>query len=318
MKTIDFYSQNFEDVMLERCFSDVEDGFYIDVGAQDEESDSVTKHFYEKGWKGINIEPVSEYCETFKVRDRDITINCAAGSENAKYNISIFHKTGLSSLSQSNINQLEKTGLKYEEKEIDVRTINTLMSEQGIGNKRFEFLKIDVEGFEIEVIKGIDLSQYRPKIILCEVTKPNSMQYAENYLDICDLVEREGYEKVYFDGINQWWCEQEIYKSMSKHFILPPCVFDSLNITPYSGTSTRKKAKSLMQEIKNATSKKDELLKQLQVEKHEKQELLKQLEAEKNEKQKLCNKLDEIYSSRRWKLAGLIGKLNINKREIDS
>ena len=49
------YAQNFEDVIIMRCFKDVEEGFYIDVGAQDPESDSVTRVFYERGWSGINI-----------------------------------------------------------------------------------------------------------------------------------------------------------------------------------------------------------------------------------------------------------------------
>ena len=51
------YSQNFEDVMLWRALKDVENGFYIDVGANHPAIDSVTKLFYENGWSGINIEP---------------------------------------------------------------------------------------------------------------------------------------------------------------------------------------------------------------------------------------------------------------------
>ena len=82
MKFINFYSQNFEDVILDRCFADINNGYYIDVGAQHEEYDSVTKYFYEKGWSGINIEPLLEYCKSFDCRDRDVIIQCAAGSDN--------------------------------------------------------------------------------------------------------------------------------------------------------------------------------------------------------------------------------------------
>jgi hypothetical protein len=51
------YAHNFEDVLLDRCFRNVSNGFYIDVGAWDPVVDSVTHHFYEKGWHGINGEP---------------------------------------------------------------------------------------------------------------------------------------------------------------------------------------------------------------------------------------------------------------------
>ena len=57
------YAQNFEDVMLHRALKNIDQGFYIDVGANDPEIDSVTKAFYDMGWRGINIEPVAEWFE---------------------------------------------------------------------------------------------------------------------------------------------------------------------------------------------------------------------------------------------------------------
>ena len=55
--TIVSHAQNFEDVILNRALEDVESGFYIDIGANDPDIDSVTRYFYEKGWSGIKIEP---------------------------------------------------------------------------------------------------------------------------------------------------------------------------------------------------------------------------------------------------------------------
>ena len=57
------YAQNFEDVILRRALKDIEKGFYVDVGAHDPVIDSVTKAFYDLGWRGINIEPVKEWFE---------------------------------------------------------------------------------------------------------------------------------------------------------------------------------------------------------------------------------------------------------------
>ena len=70
------YAQNREDVLLERVFADVENGFYIDVGAADPVLQSVTKHFYDRGWRGINVEPLPACFHRLQVtRPRDINLN---------------------------------------------------------------------------------------------------------------------------------------------------------------------------------------------------------------------------------------------------
>lgn len=69
------YSQNFEDVILNRFFKNTNIGFYVDVGAHDPIIDSVTKHFYDKGWSGINIEPVNLAFKKLQAeRKRDINL----------------------------------------------------------------------------------------------------------------------------------------------------------------------------------------------------------------------------------------------------
>ena len=351
MKFINFYSQNFEDVMLERCFADIDHGYYIDVGAQHEEYDSVTKYFYDKGWSGINIEPLPEWCQSFTRRERDIVIQCAAGSENKMVKINAVPNTGLSSLSPINTKCIEEAGMQLEERQIQVKTLNSILESLEIKKKRFEFLKIDVEGFELEVFKGVDLFLYRPKIILCEVTQPNSKKFVEEYEEICKVVEMQGYQKVYFDGLNQWWAEETVKNDMAKHFILPPTVFDSTLISPASSTNARKelnqarnhlrhlqirqeelliKNSDLLQQIKEEISeksgilqqleqereKKSKLLQQLEQEREKKSKLLQQLEQERAEKSELIRRLGEIYSSRKWKIAELIGKLNIRSWRI--
>src|SRR6202163_2212891 len=75
------YAQNFEDVMLARAFPG-SSGFYVDVGANDPDIDNVTRHFYERGWSGINIEPLSVNSEELrKKRPRDINLEMAVGEQ---------------------------------------------------------------------------------------------------------------------------------------------------------------------------------------------------------------------------------------------
>lgn len=234
-----YYSQNFEDVILSRCFANVTAGFYIDVGAQQEEADSVTRFFYERGWSGINIEPVVEFADTFSCRDRDTTICCAAGSKEVIAPMSVSVSSGLSTFREL-AHARESTNNAFNQRNIQVRRLNSILEQLGIENKFFEFLKIDVEGSELDVLMGIDLFRYRPQIILCEVTKVNSMELVANIAEIYLKIESCNYEKVYFDGLNQWWCAIESITDLIQHFKLPPCIFDSVLISPYAGTMARK------------------------------------------------------------------------------
>ena len=73
------YAQNFEDVMLSRAFPGAS-GFYVDVGANDPDIDSVSRTFYERGWSGINLEPLGPQFERLKLRrPRDVNLQIAVG-----------------------------------------------------------------------------------------------------------------------------------------------------------------------------------------------------------------------------------------------
>ena len=95
-----FYSQNCEDVLLARCFEEQNEGFYVDVGAEHPIEGSVTKHFYDRGWNGINIEPVPKFFELIKQdRPRDINIQCVASDRDHQLlRLHVAEGTGLSSV----------------------------------------------------------------------------------------------------------------------------------------------------------------------------------------------------------------------------
>ena len=92
------YAQNFEDVILWRVLKDIDSGFYVDVGANGPVFDSVTKAFYDKGWRGINIEPMPDYYEKLSAdRPRDINLMLAAGNRDEVLPFYEVAETGLSS-----------------------------------------------------------------------------------------------------------------------------------------------------------------------------------------------------------------------------
>ena len=107
------YAQNFEDVMLNRVFSDIKNGFYIDVGANDPVIDSVTKHFYDNGWTGINIEPVSEHFQALLAqRPKDINLQLAISLEEGELEFWESEVRGWSTASQRSIELHQKNNEK--------------------------------------------------------------------------------------------------------------------------------------------------------------------------------------------------------------
>jgi FkbM family methyltransferase len=142
------YSQNFEDVLLWRALGKVQDGFYIDVGANDPELHSVTKAFYDAGWHGINIEPMPSYAQPFvEQRPRDINLNCAAGAASGEIVLyEVPSMNGWASTDQEVAAAHRAEGYEVVENRVPLRTLSDICAEHVKGE--IHFLKIDVEGFE--------------------------------------------------------------------------------------------------------------------------------------------------------------------------
>jgi len=104
------YAQNGEDVVLWRALGDVDCGFYVDVGAAHPDDDSVTRAFYDRGWRGINIEPVPAMAQRIaEARPRDLTLPIAAGAADGTAVLHIVEHTGLSTTDQEVLASLGET-----------------------------------------------------------------------------------------------------------------------------------------------------------------------------------------------------------------
>lgn len=200
------YAQLCEDAVLYRALQHVERGFYIDVGAYDPTSVSTTKAFYDRGWRGINIEPVeSRFCKLADERPRDINLNVAAGNYQGSLRFFEVLDTGLSTASLKFSRNHERAGYKVKETQVKVTTLNAICDEHR--PEVIHFLKIDVEGLEREVLEGIDLSSIRPWIIVAEATVP--LSYEETYECWEFFLTDNRYNFVRTDGLNRFYCANE-------------------------------------------------------------------------------------------------------------
>lgn len=218
------YAQNFEDVMLWRALKHVDKGFYIDVGANDPEIDSVTKAFYDRGWRGINIEPIEQWFLRLEAqRPRDINLQIAAGAQQGKLVIYELPDTGLSTVERATAERHEaERGYSKIERSVPVETLTSIC--QRFHLAPIHFLKIDVEGAEKDVLQGIDFSTIRPWIIVVESTLPNTQ--TEDYVRWEPIVCSANYEYVYFDGLNRYYVARE-HCELKDSFTSPPNVFDA-------------------------------------------------------------------------------------------
>lgn len=216
------YAQNYEDVMLWRALRNVEQGFYVDVGAADPEIDSVTRAFYERGWSGINVEPLDGYFERLQqARPRDTNLKVAAGREAGVCTLHVFSGTGLSTLNQQISARHQATGLNADQTVVPVLPLTKILEDRA--QSTIHFLKIDVEGAEAAVLEGLDLSRVRPWIILVEATEPNGTECSRHKWE--SLITDHDYSFVYFDGVNCFYVADEV-SELKERLRVPPNVHD--------------------------------------------------------------------------------------------
>ena len=199
---------------MHRALHDVEAGFYIDVGAWDPVIDSVTRHFYDRGWSGINVEPVPElYQKLVEQRPRDQNLNLAVGSQIGEVEFQEWVGTGLSSsLPAENETVLQKLGFEKRAYRVPVTTLAEIT--RTLNGRTVDFLKIDVEGSERDVLLGANWHTFRPRIIVLEAIKAklpgaDPHTYEPTWHDWEPILLENGYTFALFDGINRFYHRSE-------------------------------------------------------------------------------------------------------------
>ncbi len=200
------YAQDYEDLRLWHALQRIEVGTYIDVGAQDPDAHSVTRAFYERGWSGINIEPVAIYHEKLeRSRPRDVNLRVAVAASAGQYDFFEIGESGLSTLRHDIAQRHLAAGFKAAVTRVNARPLRDLWTEFVRGD--VHFLKIDVEGAEKEVLAGADLVRQRPWIVVIEATLPNTGIPTHDEWE--SLLTTAGYRFALFDDLNRYYVADE-------------------------------------------------------------------------------------------------------------
>jgi FkbM family methyltransferase len=218
------YAQNLEDVMLWRALKSYTPGFYIDLGAGEPEADSVTKAFHERGWRGINVEPMPKTFERLRqARPRDINLQLAVEDTRGRRTyFSIDDQNGLSTGQKSLATRYLELGRTVSELEVEVDTLDHIC--RTYVSQEIHFLKVDVEGGEDAVFAGADLRANRPWILVIESPEAASPPRRPEWHQALDAA---GYEYVYYDGLNRFYLAREKVELFEPAFASPPNWFDN-------------------------------------------------------------------------------------------
>lgn len=178
------FAQDGEDLLIDRIFSDVNDGFYVDVGAHHPIRFSNTYRFYKKGWSGINIDPCPGTQQLFDfVRPRDINIEVGVATEPGSLTYYMFNEPALNGFS-SDLSETRNTGrYKIENtKIIKVLPLREILKEHVPPGKKINFMSVDVEGLDLEVLRSNDWTLYRPQVVVAEILESSLENLSQSEL----------------------------------------------------------------------------------------------------------------------------------------
>jgi FkbM family methyltransferase len=203
------YTQNLEDYHLWLAVGEGRDagGFYVDIGGGHPVADNVSLWFYERGWRGLVVEPQSDLANLYAhLRPRDVVYEGVIGREVGTGELHAFPRLhGLSTTVADHAKASMSHGDTYQTVSKPMLTLVALFDRQGVGE--IDFLKIDVEGAEADVLASNDWTRFRPKVVVIEAIDPATNAPSHEAWE-ADLLEA-GYRFRLDDTLNRFYVAEE-------------------------------------------------------------------------------------------------------------
>lgn len=188
----DSYSQWSEDRDVLAFFGNKSDGFFVEVGAYDPELLSSSLLLEQSGWKGVLIEPQPDCCERLRARRKAVVCQAACGARGEEGTTTFYVSGPFSGLNPatSGVAKAECPSIQ-----VQVRSLDSILEEHAVD--QVDFISIDVEGTELNVLRGFNLAKYKPKLILIE-----DHVYS---LAVHNFLKGAGYKLIRRTGSNNWY-----------------------------------------------------------------------------------------------------------------
>ena len=196
-KVLGSHSQYLEDVFIDSIFRGKQNGTYVDIGANDPSELSNTKRFYDRGWRGVNVEPdVRMYRKLCAERPEDTNLNLGIGGETGELTFYELSPNTLSTFAKdSALYSVRKEGAQIvSETKVQVISLAELFKSHAPGTT-VDFLSVDAEGYEVAILSSNDWERYRPVTVIVEVNQDKKGRVA-------NLLKQNGYLLVYYNGTN--------------------------------------------------------------------------------------------------------------------
>lgn len=188
------YSQEGEDLILQRIFGDKKIGFYVDVGAHHPKRFSNTYLFYKKGWRGINIDAMPGSMKAFeKERPEDINLEVGISKVSNELDYYMFNEPALNTFSKIEAEKKDsfKTFKIQEIVKIKTYPLQEIISKYLDLNQTVDYINIDVEGLDLEVIESNDWNSIKPKVVLIELQNQSIKDVEKD--KIYEFLTKKGY-----------------------------------------------------------------------------------------------------------------------------
>jgi FkbM family methyltransferase len=195
-----YFAQFGEDRILDAIFHLRSKGNCVEIGANDGITDSMTYHFELMGWNCLLVEPIPDLARKISEKRNCIVKNFAASSTEGEASFTIAEDAlGMSGFELTRGQRQAITRAGGTSKEIKVRrkTLDGILEESNFSN--IDFISIDVEGHELEVLKGFSLEKFAPRIVLLEDNSNQTDPTVENYM------KKKGYVIFKRTGVNDWY-----------------------------------------------------------------------------------------------------------------
>jgi FkbM family methyltransferase len=221
------FSQNYEDVILWRCLKDIQQGFFIDIGAFDPHFDSDTQMFVDQGWQGINVEPLPEQFKRFvKFRPNDINLNYGISLEAGPKKCFVHLKCpALSSFKEETGAIFKKEKNNFEEIVCNCTTLKEIWEvfKRTSNKNEIHFCKIDCEGSETDVIEQLIELEPKPWILLVETYDwRNKISFESNIANIIKHTHTLGYTNL----LNSFYFRNDFYDQFKEKVVFQPTCLD--------------------------------------------------------------------------------------------